>query len=192
MERTHHCQLCDHQEVTLKEGSVCGLTDRKPEFNRTCSKILLNEKFQQKFLDAVVHYQQIVKRRAWVHGYFTVFMIVGILVVIGAGWFTYYLLNLTERVGVISTVPLIIGGVGIAVMAMANGARNKYLKDMGEAEQKLEKIDSVLEVYNIKYDVDLRLGKTYHGKQEIAADVRFSGGLAENFSWIGEGPSRRW
>ncbi len=187
-----HCELCDHQQVTLKDGSICGLTERKPEFNRTCLKITLNEKFQGKLLDANVHYKQIFGRKSWVSAYFMVFMIIGIAVILGAAWFTYYLYNLTETTGVISVIPFIIGGVGFAVMAMANGTRNKFRKDLDEAKHKKEKIDSVLELYNINYDMNIELGQVYHGKQEMNVDVRFSGGMINDFSWSGEGPSRRW
>ena len=192
MERARHCELCDHQQVTLKEGSLCGLTERKPDFNRTCIQISLSEKFRQKLLDANVHHQQILKRQAWVAGYFTIFMILGIAIIIGASWFAYYLFNLTEMTGKTLVYPFGLIGIGVAVMTMANGSRNKYRKDLAEAKHKKDKIDSVLEVYNINYDINIELGRIYHGKQEMKVDARFSGGMVEDFSWIGEGPSRRW
>ena len=43
MDLARHCDLCDNQKTSLKLGTTCELTDQKPEFNKTCSKIKLNE-----------------------------------------------------------------------------------------------------------------------------------------------------
>ena len=38
-----HCDLCEHQVLNLKEGTICGLTNKKPNFNTTCLKINFNK-----------------------------------------------------------------------------------------------------------------------------------------------------
>ena len=42
-----HCNLCDNELKSLNDGLTCGLTNKQPEFNKSCSKISLTEKFQQ-------------------------------------------------------------------------------------------------------------------------------------------------
>lgn len=48
MDLARHCILCDNQLVTIKDGTTCSLTNKKPDFNKTCIKIELNEKFEQR------------------------------------------------------------------------------------------------------------------------------------------------
>ncbi len=61
MHLIHHCELCDHQKVNLKEGSICGITQRKPNFHRTCLQISLSEKFEEKLKRANIEYQKVQK-----------------------------------------------------------------------------------------------------------------------------------
>lgn len=175
MENARHCELCDHQTVTLKEGTICELTDRKPDFHRTCLNIALNEKFEEKLKLSNVAYQKVLSTKTWTYGYFLVFLIFSLIVMGGAIYFSYYLFNLTDRVGVISVAPVVILAIGIGLMSMAFGARNKYRQDLAAAIHNKEKIDRVLELYNIDYDIDIQFGRKYHGTQEVYADLKFRG-----------------
>ena len=62
MNPTRHCELCDKQKTDLKVGTTCGLTDRKPEFNKTCAKIELNEKFENKLKKVNIEYENFKRR----------------------------------------------------------------------------------------------------------------------------------
>ena len=73
MELARHCELCDHQKITLKEGTTCGLTDRKSEFNSTCIEIELNEKFEDKLKDVNIRFQKINGEKTLTYLYFIVF-----------------------------------------------------------------------------------------------------------------------
>lgn len=175
MHQARHCELCDHQSVTLKEGTICELTDRKPDFHRTCLNISLNRKFEDKLKLANVQYQKVLKTKVWTYAYFTTFLVLSIMVMGGAAYFAYYLFNLTDRVGVVSVAPVVIFAIGVALLSMAFGARNKYRQDLAAALHNKEKIDQVLVLYNIDYQIDMKFGKNYHGTQDVYVDVKFKG-----------------
>ena len=43
-----HCDLCEHQILSLKEGTICGLTNNKPDFNKVCLNINFSEKLKKR------------------------------------------------------------------------------------------------------------------------------------------------
>jgi hypothetical protein len=175
MHQARHCELCDHQTVTLKDGTICGLTDRKPDFHRTCLNIALNEKFEEKLKLSNVQYQKVLSSKTWTYAYFLVFLILSLIVMGGALYFAYYLFNLTDRVGVISVAPVVILAIGIGLLSKAFGARNNYQQDLAAALHNKEKIDHALELYNIDYSIDIQFGRKYHGTEEVYVDVKFRG-----------------
>ena len=171
MNPTRHCDLCDHQKKDLKIGTTCGLTDRKPEFNGTCAKIKLNEKFENKLKMVNIEYHNIKRKKALTYAYFIVFLAVGITVIIGGYLLGTYALDS----GVISTVPLIVMGVGLAPLGMAFGTLNKYRQEIEVAKSKKNNIDEVLNKYRIEYEIDISFGKEIHGTQEVYTDLKTKG-----------------
>jgi len=167
MNLARHCELCDQQLSSLKEGSVCALTNHKPCFVNICSKIELNEKFENKLKTININYYKVKKAKTLTYIYFATFIIIGIGVIIGGYLLGKYALDS----GVISTVPIIIMGVGLAPLGMAFGALNKYRQENEIATINKDKIDEVLEKYNIQYDIDIKFGEAFHGTQEVYADL---------------------
>jgi len=167
MNLTRHCELCDNQKTDLKIGTTCGLTDRKPEFNKTCAKIELNEKFENKLKTVNIEYENYKRKKALTYTYFAVFLVIGIAVIVGGYLLGKYALDS----GVISTVPLIIMGVGLAPLGMAFGTLNRHRQDIEVAKSKKDKIDEVLNEYRIEYDIDIQFGKKIHGTQEVYAEL---------------------
>lgn len=171
MNLARHCDLCDHQKRDLKIGTTCGLTHRKPEFNSTCTKIELNEKFENKLKIVNIEYHNIKQKKVPTYTYFIVFLAIGIIVIVGGYLLGKYALG--NRV--ISTVPLIIMGVGLAPLGMAFGTLNKYRQEIDVAKDKKDNIDEVLNKYRIEYEIDIRFGKEIHGNQEVYADLKTKG-----------------
>ena len=93
MNPTHHCDLCDHQEKSLSQGSICTLTGHKPSFSNTCSKISLGTAFEDKLKDVNINYVRLQKDRAITYIYFIVFILVGIAVIAGGYLFGKYFLD---------------------------------------------------------------------------------------------------
>ncbi|RZS91898.1 hypothetical protein [Aquimarina brevivitae] len=162
-----HCELCDHQQFDLKIGTTCALTDRKPEFNKTCSKIELNDKFETQLKDINITYDQLKRKKALTIAYFVVMVFVGIAIITSAFLLGKYALG--NRV--VSAVPIIIMGVSLGPFVMGFGTLNSYLQELRVAKSKKERIDKILDLYNIKYDLDIQFGKSYHGTQEAAVHL---------------------
>ncbi len=179
MHPTYHCELCNHQKVNLKEGSICGLTERKPNFNRTCPKIFLTKKFEEKLKIAAIEYQRVEKDRWWTYAYSIVFLIMSFAVFYSVYWFIGYMDELFDSrdygQGYITVVPIVIFSIGFVLLAMAVGAFNKHRKDVTKVSLKKQRIDEVIALYNISYTVDITFGKKYHGTQEVAVDLKLKG-----------------
>ncbi len=171
MNLARHCNLCDHQKVNLKDGTTCGLTNRKPEFNKTCSKIALNEKFQNQLKTVNIEYQKVKRTKTVTYIYFGVFLIIGLAVIIGG----YLLGKYAFDSGVVSTVPLIIMGVGLVPLGMAFGTLNKFHQEVSNTKRKKDTIDEVLNMYRINYEIDIKFGKKYHGTQKVYTDLNVKG-----------------
>ena len=171
MNLARHCELCDNQKTDLKVGTTCGLTGRKPEFNKTCANIQLNEKFENKLKMVNIEYQNFKRKKVLTYSYFVVFIGIGILVIVGGYLLGKYALD--SRV--ISTVPLIIMSVGLALLGMAFGTLNKYKQDIEVAKSKKSKIEEVLSEYRIEYEIDVIFGKKIHGTQEVYAELKTKG-----------------
>ncbi|EDM44606.1 hypothetical protein SCB49_13580 [unidentified eubacterium SCB49] len=171
MDLARHCDLCDNQKTNLKIGTICGLNERKPDFNKTCSKIELNEKFENKLKLVNIDYENIKRKQLLTYIYFAVFMIIGIAVIVGGYLFGKYVFDS----GVISTVPIIIMVVGLAPFAMAFGTLNKHRQEIEIAKNKKDKVEEVLNEYSIEYDIDISFGKEIHGSQEVYAVLKTKG-----------------
>jgi hypothetical protein len=171
MDLARHCDLCDNQKTSLKIGTTCGLNDRKPEFNKICPKIELNEKFENKLKSVNIEYENFKRKKLLTVVYFGVFVIIGIAVIVGGYLLGKYALDS----GVISTVPIIIMAVGLGPLGMAFGTLNKHRQEIEIAKNKKDKIDEVLNEYRIEYDIDISFGKEIHGTQEVYAELKTKG-----------------
>ena len=171
MDLARHCELCDNQKTSLKFGTTCGLTDRKPEFNKTCAKIKLTDKFENKLKSINIEYENFKRKKLLTYTYLVVFLIIGIAVILGGYLLGKYALG--NRV--ISTVPIIIMGIGLGPLGMAFGTLNKYRQDIGVAKNKKDKIEEVLNEYRIEYDINIMFEKEIHGTQEVYADLKTKG-----------------
>lgn len=171
MDLSRHCDLCDNQITSLKEGTTCNLTNRKPEFIRICSKIELNDKFENKLKNINIKYQKLNKAKPIIYTYFMVFLIIGLIVIIGGYLLGKYALDS----GVISSVPIIIMAVGLGPVGMAFGVLNNHRQGLEIAKNQKTKIDEVLKLYRIEYDISIKFGKEYHGTQEVFTDLKTKG-----------------
>jgi hypothetical protein len=171
MDLARHCDLCDNQKKSLKIGTTCGLNDKKPEFNKTCPKIKLNEKFENKLKSVNIEYENFKRKKLLTFAYFGVFVVIGIAVIVGG----YLLGKYALESGVISTVPIIIMAVGLAPLGMAFGTLNKHRQEIEIVKNKKDKIDEVLNEYRIEYDIDISFGKEIHGTQEVYAELKTKG-----------------
>ena len=166
-----HCSLCDHQKVDFKSGTICSLTNSKPQFNKTCSEIKLTEKFEEKLKDVNIKFKKVNDEKILVYIYFVIFLSIGISIIIGGYLLGKYVLGS----GVISTVPIIIMGVSLAPLMLAFGNLNNFKQKLDVARTDKKKIDQVLDAYHIDYDIEIKFGKKYHGTQEVYTNLKIDG-----------------
>lgn len=171
MDLSRHCALCDHQQKSLSAGTTCGLTNRKPEFNKSCFKIELNQKFEDQLKDVNIRYRKLQKERFLTYTYFAVFIIIGIAVIAGG----YFIGKYAYDNRVISTVPLIIMAVGLGPLGLATGTLSKHVQNLKLAKHKKVRLDEVLDCYGITYTLAIDFGKEYHGNQDVYIDLKING-----------------
>ena len=167
VELARHCHLCDNQIVTLQEGTTCSLTNRKPEFNRICSRIILDKKLEQKIIEVNVKYQQI--KRTQIESYFNfgLFFSISVLII----YLGYYMGKYAFEGGVISVVPLIIMSISLGTLTMAFGSLNRYNSEIKIARENKNRVDEVVEKYGVTYDINIVFDKNVHGTQHINYDL---------------------
>ena len=170
MDLARHCELCDNQIIDLKIGTTCKLNNKKPEFNKTCSKIELNEKFEEKLKIVNANYQNIKNEKGITYLYFIIFFLISISIIVGG----YLLGKYGLEKGVISTVPIIIMGVGLIFLSKPFGVLNNHKNEISISKKKKENIDEVLNLYNIRYEMDIQFGKEIHGDKEVYIDLKIN------------------
>ncbi|WP_339757331.1 hypothetical protein [Algoriphagus aquimarinus] len=76
--------------------------------------------------------------------------------------------------GVISTVPLIIIGVGFLIIPFATGPLIKFSQDVRIERERKVKMDGLLKSYNIEYDSEVIVDQDVHGNKDYDAKINFS------------------
>jgi hypothetical protein len=171
MEFSNHCELCDHRQSDLKTGITCGLTERKPFFNKTCNSISLTKKFEDKLILVNFEYQNVLRMRYWTYVYLAVFIVMAALTIL-LGYFTgHYIFGN----GAISVGPLFIMGLGVGLFGMGIGTYNKYQRDFKRANLAKGRLDKILNLYRIPYDISLEFKQKFHGKQEVVVNLNLQG-----------------
>ena len=168
MNQAEHCRLCKHQEVDLKIGTTCGLTNKKPEFDKSCPTINFTDKLESRIKEVNSKYENIKRKSTLTYIYSILIFTISLSIMIGGWYFDKFVYN----AGVISTVPLIIIGVGFLLFPTAFGPLNFHRRDLKIAKREKEKIDEILSLYNIDYSIDIKFGKEIHGSQEVFTDLK--------------------
>ena len=99
------------------------------------------------------------------------FFIIALTVILAGFFLAKYLLKFR----VIAAAPFIISLVGLLfVFPLAIGPLNTYKNDLRLAKIKKDDLDTVLKIYNIKYNISISFGKKYHGTQDVYVDLNVS------------------
>jgi hypothetical protein len=68
--------------------------------------------------------------------------------------------------GVISTIPLIVIGIGILILPLAIFPLNKYRRSISSVKNKIKQLDDILLKYNIQYSFDIPKSDDLLGDKE--------------------------
>lgn len=153
----------------MNKGTICSLTGNKPEFNNKCQNIQFENNYEKIIREVNINLHLVRLTKTDTVLSVVVFLPLSIAVM-AAG---YLIGRYAWESGVISTVPLIIMGVGFLVMPLATGPLNKYRQTYGVAKKRKQQLDDLLSSYNIEYTIDVSVRKDFHGNQEVETDLRF-------------------
>ena len=168
MKNTDHCNLCDNKKTDFNIGVLCGLTDQKPDFVGKCNVIKLDEEFKQKIIEVNIEYEAVLKTKIDTYGLSIIYLVVAFAFFVGGFLIGKYALDS----GVISTVPLIIMGVGIAPLGMATGPFNYYQSSLKIARHKKNIVDKVAQLYGYIYDIKIVHLKDSLGNKSYETDLK--------------------
>ena len=178
MNLKRHCDLCQHQKLSLKKGSICGVTNKKPNFNRTCVRIRFDKKLKNILEDIIIEFEELKqsKNKAYINFLFN--LIFGAIIVV-SGYFVWkYFIenyNLNSRAGseFLALLVLFIG-VGFYIIKNAINKLNKFkIKLINIKNDKID-VDETLRLYNKKYDYRIDFNKEIHGIKEVEIDIKFN------------------
>ncbi len=168
LELAKHCQLCEHQIINFDRGSLCELTDSNPDFVNTCPNIKFGNKLEKSLVEINISHQRAKKAKPLAYVMFIFFLLLSMAIMVGGYLLGKYVLS----AGVISGVPIVLFGVGVVVLQLGFGPFNKWKSDWSLASEKKSRVDSILAMYKVGYEIDIEFGKTYHGHQDIDVDLR--------------------
>ena len=114
------------------------------------------------------NYENIKREKSITYLYFVIFLCISIAIIIGGFLLGKYGLES----GVISTVPIIIMGIGLLVLSKPFSALNNYKNEYSISKKKKDNTDEVLKLYNIHYEIDIKFCKEIHGKQEVITNLK--------------------
>ncbi len=153
MKPTQHCLICENRKHDEMTGVICGLTNKKPDFQDKCASIILNEEFANKISEVNVKYKLIKRTKADTVGHVILFITLGTIAILIA----YFLGKYALDAGFFSTVPIIIMTVGMFLFTMAFGPLNKYRQEVEVAKMSKDRIDQLTELYGLEYEIDVKI-----------------------------------
>ena len=171
-----HCDLCDHQKLSLEKGSICGVSNKKPNFNRTCVKIDFGNNLLDLLEGVLIDLEDLKISKKKVYKSFISGSIMGVVLLL-FGYFVFdYFLNNGYRVSLKSTefiifVPSIILITGYYFVKKAIDSLNNHRNDFIFTENSKNEIDEILHLYNQKYIYQIDFNKEVHGIQEVDVEI---------------------
>lgn len=165
-----HCRLCGHQQMDINTGTICGVTNKKPHFMTSCAKISFNEKLRHNVQETNVKLEEIKARKLGVMYKLWSQSIVGSLTIFAG----IYLLNLQVFYGFFAIFPFVIITAGFAAFPIGFYAFTKHKSALSATRLKKKRLDTVLNKYDITYDIQIELGKEIHGVFKPTVDTNFT------------------
>ncbi|WP_298904109.1 hypothetical protein [uncultured Psychroserpens sp.] len=132
-------------------GTLCGLTGKKPDFQDKCGVIKLESEFKEQIEKVNIEYESVLKTKTDTIGHIIMYSVIALALFIGGFLIGKYVFDR----GVISTVPLIIMGIGLGPLAIAFAPLNKYLTDLKIAKKKKDTLDTLCGKYGYHYDINI-------------------------------------
>ena len=150
MENVSHCNLCEHKQYDFSTGNLCGLTQKKADFIKKCSKIMLANNAKEQIAKINLEYEEIKARKVDVIGHLILFSIFGAVIIIADIYFTKYLLE----AGWISTASIVGIAIGLSLIGYGFAPFVNYRETIGTAKSQKDRLDNILKIYDYGYDIN--------------------------------------
>lgn len=170
MTNVKHCELCDNRIFDLNQGITCRLTHEKPNFSNKCPDILFERNYLARIKEVNIEFHKVATKRAGIVANSVAYCLIGLAIMAGG----YLLGSFALEAGVISTVPLIIIGVGFLLIPRAIGLFVGYKQELDVEKNKKKQLDQLLANYNFQYTSEILIDEDRHGNRDYDADITFS------------------
>lgn len=167
MQSERHCRICDHRKLDTMTGSFCGLTNAKPNFSKQCNAIQLNKTLEERIEDVEVKLKLVTRTKTDTIGHFIFYFLISLSIIFVA----LYLGNYAYDWGVISTIPLIIIGVGFSTLVIAVAPVNKYRTEIAIAKKNKANLLEILNLYKLAYTAEIKITDV-HGTHEVEKNIK--------------------
>lgn len=174
MNFNEHCNLCANFQLNLQKGIICGLTNQKPSFDKTCPDIRFDEEFEKQLGLIHIEIKKLKKRKTSIYIQSYLFIILGFTLMLSANSlmeFTYSLSAFELK------SKLIIMMVGLGLCSFGYNTLNKFKNKTKTTQAKKDRIDLVLNKYLIEYNCKIEFGEKYHGNEDIIVELKSKNNL---------------
>lgn len=168
MDLTLHCKLCDLKIIDFKTGSLCSLTNKKPDFQKKCGVIKMQDNFEEQIKVVNIEHEAVLKTKTDTYGHLIMYGILAIALVLSGFLLGKFILDK----GVISTIPLIIMAIGLAALGFAFAPLNMYNSNLRIAKKKKETLDIISKMYGYQYDIAITHLKDSLGNKSYETDLK--------------------
>ncbi|MBI1307727.1 MAG: hypothetical protein GC181_14075 [Bacteroidetes bacterium] len=170
LERTKHCNLCDHQILNFKTGTMCALTDAKPNFTGTCKTIEFRNKCEEVISGFEVEYALINRRKTETLLYFFAAVGGGIAVMV-VGFFVGFIMNSFH---IFDKISVSIMGAGLLLIPPGIYKITKFRNEKKVVEENIRRVREVLKLYSLAYVCEVQYGKEFDGKIPAWCEISWS------------------
>lgn len=168
MKQTEHCVLCDNKITDFKIGAVCGLTNKKPDFQDKCGVIKLDEHFKEKIIEANIKYEAVIKAKTNNFGFFFFYLIITILIFV----MTYVVVKYAINSRLVASMPIIILSISIITLGKAFSYINDYYNQKRITKKTKDKIDTIAALYGYQYTINIEHLKDSLGNLSYITDLK--------------------
>ena len=173
-----HCRLCKNQKTSLQDGIICGLTKKKPAFEKTCSNIKLSNKLEKDLGLVHIEIEKLKKKKILTWTSSLVYLMSGCFIILMAR--NLFFSDFVNSWYIKLTSSLLVAVIGFSLFNMAYGKLRLFTKKIKIAKSEKERINTVLDKYQIEYSCNVKFGKKYHENQDVIVEIVSNSSLLKN------------
>ncbi len=171
MNKWNHCKICDLHSINLEHGIICSLTSKKPEFQKKCPDIKLNQNLKGKIIEVNTEFEDSKYVKKLAIGNFVFYSLIGV----GVLGICYFLIISLFRLARIHTFTIAVFCIGIGFFGIGIGALNYSKRKRQIISPKKQTLDKLTELYNIRYQFDSKISTDVMGIKETTINLKLNG-----------------